>query len=279
VHDILTQALADATGQFQSMLAGVIAYAPTLIAGVVVGAVSFLIARAMRRWGERAVRQAHTHVSVERLIVNAIYAVALALAAVVTLAVLGVNVAGMIAGLGIGGLVIGFALKDIIENLLAGALLLIQQPFNLGDTIQVKDIIGTVTHIELRSTTMNSVEGTRVIIPNRDVYTSVITNYTESVIRRRGVSLGVGYDEKLPAALDALMEAARSVEGVVSDPEPFFAMDDFGDSAITGTLFYYINTENDDFNATHAGVLAALQDVANTKQIDLPYPTSVVINR
>jgi small conductance mechanosensitive channel len=279
MHDLLTKALADATGQFQSMLAGVIAYAPTLIAGIIVGVASFIVARTARHWGERAVRRAHTHVSVERLIVNTIYAVALALAAVVTLAVLGVNVAGMIAGLGVGGLVIGFALKDIIENLLAGALLLIQQPFSLGDTIQVEDITGTVTHIELRATTMNAIDGTNVIIPNRDVYTSVITNYTASIIRRRGVSLGIGYDEKLPAALDALMGAARGVEGVATDPEPFFAMDDFGDSAITGTLFYYINTENDDFNKTHARVLAALQDVANTKQIDLPYPTSIVINR
>ncbi len=279
MREMLAQALADAAGQFQSMLASVIAYAPTLLAGVVVGIASYFAARAMRRWGERAARRANAPISVERLIVNTTYAVALALAVVVTLAVLGVNVAGMIAGLGVGGLVIGFALKDIIENLLAGALLLIQRPFNLGDTIEVKGILGKVTRIELRSTTVNSVDGMYVIIPNRDVYTSVITNYTASVVRRRGVSLGIGYDEKLPAALDALMAAARGVEGVATGPEPFFAMDDFGDSAITGTLFYYINTENHDFNATHARVLAALQDVATTKQIDLPYPTSVVINR
>ncbi len=279
MEQMLIEALSSALETLQSMLAGIIAFAPRLLLGLTVGVVSYFVARRLRRWSQHIAERTQAPEQVEQLIIKAVYLIALLLGATLTLSVLGVNVYGMVAGLGISGLVVGFALKDIIENLLAGVLLLLQQPFELGDVIEVAGVRGTVTHIELRATTLDTLDRLRVVIPNRAVYTSVITNYSTHPVRRREVNVGVGYGEDLPRAIQIMLETVRGVEGVTPEPESFVTLNDFGDSAVLGTLYYYIDTDAYSYADTHTAVVTALQQAADRHKIDLPYPTSVVITR
>ena len=275
--NVLAQAMHDALITIQGMLSQIIAFAPRLLAGLIVGVIMWLIARWVREGGRRWSQRSDAPEEVETLITTALYIAALLLGATITLATLGVRVYALVTGLGVSGLIVGFALKDIIENLLAGALLLIQRPFGIGDLITVNDVTGLVTHIQIRSTTIKTFDNLQVIVPNQTVYTSVLTNYQTYPVRRRHVSLGIGYKEDLAHAIQALLDAARGVAGVAADPVPFISMDDFGDSAITGGLYYYIDTSKDDFGSTHNDVLAALQKASREMDIDLPYPTMTII--
>jgi small conductance mechanosensitive channel len=275
VHD----ALANLLTQAQTVLDQIIAYAPRLVAGLLVGLAMFIFARQTRRWGRRIADRAEAPEEVEQLIINLIYVLALMVALTLTLSVLGVNVYGLVAGLGVSGLVVGFALKDIIENLLAGTLILLQRPFAPGQTIEVADVTGTVTGVKLHATTLITFDRTEVVIPNRIVYTSVVKNYSVYPVRRRQVSVGIGYGEDLSQAVRILLETVQSIEGVVEDPAPFVSLDDFGDSAVAGTLYYFIDTANYGYVDTHTAAVTALQEAVNRHNIDLPYPTSVVINR
>ena len=117
-----------------------IAYIPQLIAGVLVGIIMLGCVRLVRRWATKIALRTEAPPEVEQLIINSIYFFSICVGLTITLAVLGVNVMGLIAGLGLSGLAVGFALKDIIENLLAGALILLQRPFTLGETIELEDI-------------------------------------------------------------------------------------------------------------------------------------------
>jgi small-conductance mechanosensitive channel len=131
-----------------------------------------------------------------------------------------VKPATIISSLGIGSVAIGFAFKDILQNLLAGILLLINRPYRRGDQIVVKDFEGTVEHIQSRATLIKTYDGRRVIIPNSDVYTSPVMVNTAFPVRRDQFDIGIGYGDKPDRAMTVFAEAIANVEGVEADPAP-----------------------------------------------------------
>lgn len=173
---------------------------------------------------------------------------------------LGVNVTGLLAGLGIVGLTVGFALQDIAKNFTAGLLLMIQQPFQIGDTIEVKGFGGTVKDISLRATEMLTFDGLYVMIPNADVFINPITNYSK--INRRRVSLtgSVAYGVDLELATRSIMDAIRRLPGIVTDkPLPSVVFNQLTDSVIRFTLHYWIDLGQTDFGAAQDGGLKLTQ--------------------
>jgi small-conductance mechanosensitive channel len=261
------------------MIAAVIAFLPQLIAGLLVFALGWLAARLVRRWGRRIATRAEAPPAVENMIVAVSYVLALLLAATLALGTMGVRVYPLITGLGVSGLVVGFALKDIIENLLAGALILIQRPFKLGDHIAVSGIEGTVTGMNLRATIIKTLDHIEVVIPNRTVYTNNITNYDAYPDRRWRINIGIGYGQDLQQIRQTLLDSVNTVEGVSANPAPFLLLDDFGDSAVSSMLFYHVDQFRYNVVDVRNAVLDALHRVANDHNIDLPYPTQVVINQ
>ncbi len=124
------------------------------------------------------------------------------------------------ATLGIGSVAIGFAFKDILQNLLAGLLLLIRRPYRRGDQIIVKAFEGTVERIETRATIIRTYDGREVIIPNSDVYTSAVTVNTAHDKRRDEFVLGIGYGDDPSRAIALFTAAIAKVDGVLDDPPP-----------------------------------------------------------
>ena len=130
------------------------------------------------------------------------------------------DVTGFIAGLGVAGFTIGFALQDIAKNFISGILLLSRQPFNIGDYVKVNDYSGKVKEINIRDTVIETLDGEVVIIPNQAVFENPIINYTQSRLRRRSVVIGLGYEEDVHQAIKVFLDAIKNVPGVESQPEP-----------------------------------------------------------
>lgn len=285
----MREVFVSALQQVQSLVAAIIAWLPRLLAGLVVALASFFVAGRLRRWGQRLAERVNAPPPVEQLIINAVYVLALVLGITLTLSAMGVNVYGLVAGLGIGGLVIGFALKDIIENLMAGVLLLIQQPFKLGDTIEVAGITGTVTDIQIRATTLRTPDNVQVIIPNSTVYTSIIKDYSAIPLRRRQIELGLMPGENLPQAIQSLLETVSRVDGVARKPVPTFALTSLEDAGkspevntpyvVAGVLYYYIDTRQHSYIDTHSRVVAAIQQAALDGRVCSTAPMQVAISQ
>lgn len=184
----------------------------------------------------------------------------------------------LIAGLGVAGITIGFALQDVAKNFIAGLLLLIQQPFEIGDTIEVVSYGGTVLEISLRSTTIRTWDGRHVIIPNSEVYLNPIINFSAAPRRRIEITVGVApnsdLDQVTRVALKALTD---SVEGILQDPAPQIVFSNFGDFTIDFTAYYWIDTgEVGVLKATNEGVVA-IKRAFEQEKIDMPYPTYVTL--
>ncbi len=138
----------------------------------------------------------------------------------VAFGVLGVSFATIIASFGVAGLIIGFALKDILENFVAGVLILWRRPFEIGDQIQVATNSGTVSEINFRSTTLRTPDGIAVLIPNAQIFSQAIQNFTEGGTRRTTIVVTCPADTDLVRAEMLLRQTIESVRGVLSAPAP-----------------------------------------------------------
>ena len=138
----------------------------------------------------------------------------------ITIVLPSVKPGDLLAGLGVGSVAIGFAFKDILQNWLAGLLLLLRQPFEVGDQIIVNGYEGTVQRIETRATDVLTYDGRRVLIPNSDVYTNALTVNTAYEKRRSEYDLGIGYGDNIGQARDVILKVLGTVEGVERDPPP-----------------------------------------------------------
>ena len=124
----------------------------------------------------------------------------------------------VLGALGIGSVAIGFAFKDVLQNLLAGLLILIRRPYTIGDEIVVDNYEGRVEHIESRATMIRTYDGRRVVIPNSDIYTKAVTVNTAYPTRRDEYNVGIGYGDDPMLAAEIFRQAARDVAGVLMKP-------------------------------------------------------------
>lgn len=187
------------------------------------------------------------------------------------------NITGFIAGLGIVGFTIGFAMQDVAKNFVAGILLLVQRPFDIDDAIEVRGYTGTVINVDIRATELRTFDGLHVLIPNADVYINPITNYSRASARRLTLEVGVAYDSDLAYVSQTVLDAIATLPGLKAEPAPQVVFKQFADSSINFTLYYWIDlNQTSYFTAQDQGVKLIRQAFAQAN-IEIPYPIHTII--
>ena len=178
----------------------------------------------------------------------------------------------LLAGLGIFSIAIGFAFQDILSNLLAGILLLIRQPFEAGDQIEVSGQRGTVQGITIRETQIKTFDGEKIIIPNAEVYQNVIRVQTAYGPKRTTLTIGLDDWEDLDRAADVILEATRRVEGVETDPDPEAFFFEFGDSTTNMDLRFWTQPQQHNVRAVTDRVVRSVGAALKKHDISMPSP-------
>lgn len=178
--------------------------------------------------------------------------------------------------LGLGSVAIGFAFQDIFKNFLAGILLLLQEPFRIGDQVIISDFEGTVESIAIRSTQLLTYQGVRVDIPNALIFTSPVKVLTAQSHRRTDLDIGVDYTTPLPIARQTLLTALEGIEGIVSIPAPEVDLVSFGDSSINLKVRYWTLPQMAHVRRIQSEVILALKAACDTASITIPYPIRTV---
>jgi small-conductance mechanosensitive channel len=210
------------------------------------------------------------------LISQLAYWLVIILVAAISLQMVGFNLTAFLAGLGIAGITIGFALQDVSKNFIAGLLMLIQQPFEIGEFIEVGDFAGKVIAIDLRATQIRTADGKLVLIPNGDVIITPITNYSEAQARRVEISTGVAYESDPEDVRQIALGAIESIPGIQSEPEAEVLFQAFGSSTFDLTLYFWIDTNQTNVAAAKDAGLKAIKGAFEEAQIDMPFPTQTV---
>ncbi|MGE0315022.1 MAG: mechanosensitive ion channel family protein [Lautropia sp.] len=181
----------------------------------------------------------------------------------------------LISALGFGSVAIGFAFKDILQNWLAGLLILLRQPFRTGDQIVVGTHEGTIERIETRACLIRTYDGRRVIIPNADVYSSSVIVNTAFPLRRTSYAIGIGYGDDIGRARDTMLQAIRSVDGVEASPAPEVLVDELAPSWVSLNLRWWTQSRRADVVHVRSAVIEAVKRALDAAGIDMPFETQV----
>lgn len=175
--------------------------------------------------------------------------------------------------LGVGGVAIGFAFKDVFENFLAGVLLLIREPFSIEDFIDCEDIEGQVEEITIRDTHVRQTDGQLVVAPNAMFFKNPVTIRTARDVRRTTIICGIAYGEDVDAAREVIAQAVRGVDAVrddVRDVEIF--AQEFADSSINFEVTWWTGSRPIDIRSSRDKVVAAVKRALDDAGIEIPFP-------
>lgn len=262
-----------------ALLVRLINFLPSLISALVIFFASLYLAGILGKAVRRGMARRQHNQELTEAITKLVRLAMIVLGATAALQTVGFNLTAFLAGLGIVGFTIGFALQDVSKNFVAGLLLLLQQPFNIGDVIEVKGFTGTVTDVDLRATVMRTIDGRVVMIPNADVFTNPIVNINRDPIRRASLNIGIAYGSNLEQVRRIGEETAASLPGVLPEPAPRLLFNKFGSSAIDLSLNYWVNVQETDFLTIQDTVLVAVEGAFSRAGIEIPFPTQVVYHK
>lgn len=182
----------------------------------------------------------------------------------------------LIAGLGFTSFVIGFATKDILNNLLSGVLILWHQPFRIGDYIFIGNNQGKVEYIGIRATQLRKDDGELVLIPNGDMYSSSITIRGAGAERRMILKISIGYDADIVKAKDIIRNVFKSADGVVDEPKPNVVVTDLTSDGVDLSIYFWINTDKFRPLQVFDAVATQIKSVLSDAEIEMYPPNSVI---
>ena len=180
------------------------------------------------------------------------------------------NITAFLAGLGIAGLTVGLALQDVMKNFVAGLILLVQQPFRVGETIGIKGFDGTITAIDLRATEMRASDGRLVILPNSDMLVNPIINYSRTSQRQAELSLNLPLTCEPDTVKQILMNAGKDIEGFLYQPEPAVVFVNLTNSAMEVRLRFWVDVKKNDIGLVKEAVLLKIKSAFGEQGIAIP---------
>ncbi len=261
-----------------NIIAGFFAILPKLILALLLFLAFWLVARGVRGIVHR-VTPGPTDSNIGIVLGRLAYAGTILLGFLVALTVVApsVGISELVGLLGIGGVAIGFAFQDIFQNLLAGVLILLREPFRVGDEITSGEYTGTVEAIETRATFIRTYDGRRVIIPNSNIYTDPVTVITAYHIVRSQYDVGIGYSDDITEAKRIALETVRGVEGVLDDPAPDVLTWDLAESSVNLRVRWWSKPVRGEVVVLRDRVLQAVKERLSAAGIDLPFPTQQIL--
>jgi len=249
---------------------------PNILSAILIFVVSWYLANQLSKLLKRVLVRRHVDREVTMLLVQLTRWSIIAIGIVTALQRF-FDVTAFLAGLGILGFTIGFAMQDIMQNFVAGVILLIQQPFGVGDVIETGQFTGTIQAINLRTTEMKTVDGSIAIIPNATILGSPVTNYTRSKFRRIELPVGVSYDADPAVARQVVLETLPNVPGFVAEPEPLVVFHTFGGSSIDLSAYFWADMAKTSPLLAKDAAFELIKAALDRKGIEIPYPTTTVL--
>jgi small conductance mechanosensitive channel len=266
----------DLPATLQNAFTQFILFLPGLITALVVFIVTLYLAGIVSRIVKKALQNRHVAPHLVDLLGKVTRWAVIVLGTITALQQVHFNVTAFLTGLGIVGFAFGFALQDITQNFVAGILLILQQPFSVGDLIQVQGFLGHVQSIDLRATRLVTLDGEDVLIPNGDVFTSPITNFTLTQARRIEVEVGVAYDSDLDQVERVVLEAVSNLPVVLKEPSPQISIHTFGGSSIDLSAYIWVDARKTLPPAAYHQAVKAIKKAFDREGIQIPFPIRTV---
>ena len=203
------------------------------------------------------------------------YVTILSIGLFIMLGVLGLDkaVTSLLAGIGVIGLALGFAFQDIAASFVSGIVLAFKRPFKIGDIIEVKGIMGTVSKTDMRVTVIETFQGQEVYVPNKDLLQGAVHNFSVLAKRRIDLTVGVSYSEDLEKVEDVVMSTIQNLEGVIDKDFIEFDYSEFDSSSINFNIRFWIEYPGEpSYFMMRSKAVKAIKKAFNEQNITIPFP-------
>lgn len=267
-------------GKTQEMVNGFFALLPNIVLAIIVFLIFFFVARGIKSTVRNLTRRHRQARNLGLVLGRLAQGTTILIGLFIALSIIipSLKAGDLVQLLGISGVAIGFAFRDILQNFLAGILILLTEPFQIDDQIIFKDFEGTVEHIETRATTIRTYDGRRIVIPNAELFTNSVLVNTAFDNRRLEYDVGIGYGDSIEAAKQLILEALHETEGVLQTPAPDAIVVELAESTVNIRARWWIQPpRRADVLALQDKVLTNIKNKLTANGIDLPFPTQQIL--
>ncbi|MDY0022009.1 mechanosensitive ion channel family protein [Arenimonas caeni] len=237
---------------------------------VVVGLVGWWAVKLLTRGLDRVMQRAGMDQILRDFLRNFARVLGLVVVLVAVLDAVGVPTTSLLAVLGAAGLAIGLALKDSLSNIASGVMLIVLRPFRAGDAVEIAGKEGVVERVRIFQTVLRAYQNHDIILPNSQITTQPIVNFTSRPQRRIDLAVGIGYGEEIRKAREVLLGIARGHDKVLATPEPEVLVAGLGESSVDLVLRAWVGTP--DFVATRSDLTEAVHRSFSEQGISIPFP-------
>ena len=234
----------------------------------------FIVGRWIARWLTNIVRKVMTKSNMDEMLINflgnIIYMVLLLAVVMAALDNLGIQTTSLLAVFGAAGLAVGLALKDSLSNFSSGVMIILFRPFKVGDFIEAGGATGVVEEVRIFATIMKTGDNREIIVPNSQIYSGTITNYSAKATRRIDLVFGIGYDDDIAKAKQIMDDIMKQDDRILADPAPAVAVGELADSSVNFNVRPWVNSG--DYWPVRADLLEKIKLAFDANGISIPYP-------
>jgi small conductance mechanosensitive channel len=188
----------------------------------------------------------------------------------VALSQMGISVGPLLAGLGVAGFIVGFALQDTLANFASGLMILFYRPFDVGDLVETGGVFGKVQDMSLVNTTILTVDNQTLVVPNSKIWGDVIKNVTAQNMRRVDMVFGIGYADDIPKAEGILEDIVKRHDKVLEDPAPVVRLHELGESSVNFIVRPWV--KRDDYWDVYWDITRAVKMRFDADGVTIPFP-------
>lgn len=275
----MTETLTQAWTKIQAALSTFIAALPAIIIGLIVFVIFHRVSKLIRNQFVSLLERSNRIKPIAPLLGRLLRGSIIAVGALVsmTIALPSFQPSELIQILGIGGVAIGFAFRDIFENFLAGLLILFTQPFGINDEIKLGDYEGVVQDIQIRATYLKTFDGRLAVIPNSELFKNSVLVDTAFKHRRSEYDVGIGYEDDIMRAQEIMLDVMKNTDGVLNYPAPDTIMMEMGDSAIILRVRWWTQPNRSTVLRTQNLVLRNIKNRLTEEGFNIPFPIRTVM--
>ena len=247
-----------------------LSYAVNIVAAIAIVIIGMIVARIVSNTVNRLMLARKIDATVADFLSALVRYAIIAFTLIAALGRVGVQTASVIAVLGAAGLAVGLALQGSLSNLAAGVLLVMFRPFRAGEYVDLGGVAGTVLNVQIFSTTMRTVDGKIVVIPNGKIIAGNIINFSREPVRRNEFIIGVAYDSDIDQVKKILTDIIQSDERILKDREMTVRLNELGASSINFVVRVWSNSS--DLQSVYWDVLERIKREFDANGISFPYP-------
>lgn len=262
--------------QITGLVTFIVGQVPLWITAFIVLVASFVLARFVKSSVENKMTQEgfeEEHKEIQIVAGRTANAVVLLVGITVALKIAGLDLTPIIAA---GAFGIGFALQDLIMNFLAGVMILSARHYSIGDIIKVNGTMGKIIEIQTRATVLKAFDGTKIIVPNAELFKNQVTSLTSNPFRRIQIINGVSYDSDLRRTYQVVMDAVKSTPGVLAMPKPSIFFYEWGDYSINFKINAWVDTKGGWVKIRNQ-LIMNIGEALDKSGIEIPYPIQTIL--